>query len=683
MSDLEPSTRLRDVAGISEGHARQLRRLGCRTVADLLRAIPARHVDQRTLVAIADLRAGMVATVRAEVVRLRQRPARARSLTVLEGAVRDASGEVAVVWFNQQYLARRLLPGSPVVLNGKVVRHRDGGLQLRNPEVEAGDGSGHHVGILQPIYHSTQGLSSRWLRQQIHRLLPVADRLRDPLPADLRAEEKLMPLAQALRQAHFPGSGPELAAAEERLAFDQVFLVQLAAQRARIRRQAAPGVRIPFDPEVARTFVSHLPFPLTHDQRAAAWEILQDMDRPGPMSRLLQGDVGTGKTVVAAMAIRMAVAAGFQAVLMAPTELLARQHLATLDQLLAPFGILPRLLVGSTPARLRREVLAGLAGGHDPVVVGTHALLEDAVGFNRLGLAVVDEQHRFGVAQRLRLREKAHATPDVLTMTATPIPRSLQLTVWGDLDCSRIRQRPPGRRPVTTRLVEPGARATAEAFIRQQVRRGRQGYVICPLIDASETVVARSATVEYERLRTDVFPELHCILLHGRLSAREKTERMEQFAAGAADLLVATSIVEVGVDVPNATVMAVEGAGRFGLAQLHQFRGRIGRGPAASYCLLFVDDDSDRSARARLEALVAHESGFELAELDLQLRGSGDAYGVRQHGLPEMRAAGLSDLVLLERSRAAAARVLQRDPELTDPSLRQALAEYRTVFDLD
>ncbi len=678
-----PLTRLRDIPGINEASARRLLRLGCRTVADLLRAVPRRHVDQRQRVEIADLREEMEVTVQAEVLRLHARPARARRLTVLEGLVQDSSGQVAVVWFNQRYLAQRLQPGSRVLLHGRVVARRGGGLQLHNPDVEVGEGSGHQVGILTPVYHETEGLSSRWLRHRIPPLLPIADRLPDPLPDDLRREEGLLPLGQALRQAHFPASPAELAAARERLAFDEVFLVQVAAQRARLRRQATPGVRIPFDAEVARTFVAGLPFRLTRDQRVAAWEVLRDMDRPQPMSRLLQGDVGTGKTVVAALASRMAVHAGYQAVVMAPTELLAHQHLDTLQQLLQPSGILPRLLVGSSPARQRREVLAGLAGGHDPVVVGTHALLEPAVRFNRLGLCVVDEQHRFGVAQRLQLRAKAERMPDVLTMTATPIPRSLQLTVYGDLDCSRIRERPPGRRPVATRLVEPPARAQAYAFIREAVGQGRQGYVICPLIDASPTVVARSATEEYQRLQRAVFPDLRCTLLHGRLPAREKAERMAAFAGGAVDLLVATSIVEVGVDVPNATLMAIEGAGRFGLAQLHQFRGRIGRGAHASHCLLFVDPDTDRAARARLEALVAHDSGFELAELDLQLRGAGDAYGVRQHGMPEMQVASLNDLVLQERTRRAATRVLERDPGLRDRRLRQALADYGTVFELD
>ncbi len=678
-----PETRLRDVGGIAEERARGLARLGCQTVADLLRALPRRYEDQRERVAIRDLIAGRSATVDAQVVQLRARPARARRLTVLEGAVADGTGEVRVVWFNQRYLAARLAPGTRVLLHGPVVLDRSGLLQLRNPQIETGEASGHQVGILTPIYHETQGVTSRWLRFRLPPLLPLADRLPDPLPEAVRDEEGLLPLGRAIRLAHFPESPAARDAARERLAFDEVFLVQLAALRARQRRQATPGVRIPLEAQIAREFVAALPFHLTADQRVAAFEILRDMDRPQPMSRLLQGDVGTGKTVVAALAIRMAVQAGYQAVLMAPTELLVRQHLATLRQLLAPSAIAPRLLLGSTPARQRREVLGGLAGGHDAVVVGTHALLEDQVTFNRLGLCVVDEQHRFGVAQRLRLREKAARMPDVLTMTATPIPRSLQLTVFGDLECSRIRTPPPGRRPVATRIVEPEGRDGAYAFIRAEVERGRQGYVICPLIEAGEPQAARAAVDEFERLRRLVFPDLRLTLLHGRLTPREKQERMARFAAGADQLLVATSIVEVGVDVPNATCMLVEGAGRFGLAQLHQFRGRIGRGADASSCLLLAEPDLDERARARLEALVAHDSGFELAELDLRLRGSGDPYGVRQHGLPEMRVASLSDLVLQERARRAAERVLARDPELRDPRLRRALVDYNTVFELD
>ena len=667
---------------VTPDHARRLARLGCRTVGELLWHLPRRHDDQRRRVRIAELQPGTAQTVEGTVTAIHPRPTRNRRLTLVEGEVADDTGRVGVVWFNQRHLLRVLQVGDPVLLHGPAERDRRGALQLRNPVVERGSGTGRHVGGLVAVYPETAGISSRWLRARIADALPVAPAVVDPLPSGVQAAEGVVPLAEALRQVHAPQSPEQLAAAWERLAFDDLFLLQLGALHARHRRQASRGVAIPFDADVARAFVAALPFQLTGDQRRAAWDVLRDMARSGPMNRLLQGDVGTGKTVVAAMALRMAVHAGFQGVLMAPTELLARQHFATLEQLLAPFEILPRLLVGSTGLRQRREILTGMAAGHDPVLVGTHALIEGDVAFNRLGLCVVDEQHRFGVAQRLRLREKAGHSPDFLAMTATPIPRSLHLTVYGDLDLSVIRERPPGRQPVGTRIVEPGERAQAYRLMHQAIREGRQGFVICPLVEDSETIAARSATVEYERLRTEVFPDLRLTLLHGRLPAPQKVERMAAFAAGEVDLLVATSIVEVGVDVPNATLMVIEGAERFGIAQLHQFRGRIGRGAHQSWCLLFTDDP-DATQRARLQALVTHDSGFELAEIDLRLRGPGDPYGLRQHGLPEVRVGDLLDLPMQTRARAAAERALAADPELRDPALRRALTAYRTVFEFD
>jgi len=403
----------------------------------------------------------------------------------------------------------------------------------------------------------------------------------------------------------------------------------------------------------------------------------------GPMNRLLQGDVGSGKTAVAAMAVLLSRSAGFQAVVMAPTEILARQHHATLTELLAPHDLAPRLLVGSTPARARREILEAMANGREPLLVGTHALLEDDVVFSDLGLVVVDEQHRFGVAQRQRLRRKSELMVNFLAMSATPIPRSLSLTVYGDVDVSELREMPPGRQTVATRVVPPYQREDAYVFIREQVATGRQAFVICPLIEENDKLGVRSATAEYQRLHDEVFPDLRVELLHGRLAARDKEERMARFASGETDILVATSVIEVGVDVPNATIMVIEGAERFGLAQLHQFRGRVGRGEHRSFCLLFQGSVDDEGSQ-RLEAVAATHSGFDLAETDLRLRGAGDVAGLRQHGLPEMLAADLLDLAMLQRARSAAQSWLDHDPDLTaHPPLHEAMSGYRAVFDLD
>jgi ATP-dependent DNA helicase RecG len=436
---------------------------------------------------------------------------------------------------------------------------------------------------------------------------------------------------------------------------------------------------------VARTFTASLPFTLTDAQRKAAYWILQDMAADGPMNRLLQGDVGSGKTVVAAMAAHMAHAGGHQTAFMAPTEILARQHHQTLRQLLEPHGMSVRLLAGSTTQRVRREVLDGIAAGHDHVLVGTHALIEDDVVLSRLGLVVVDEQHRFGIVQRQRLRAKSTVMPNFLAMTATPIPRSLALTMYGDVDLSEIRELPPGRTPVQTSVVQPHARDDAYAFVREQVTEGRQAFVICPLIEESDKLEVRSAVQEYERLRDEVFPDLRVELLHGRMPGKEKEERMRRFTTGQADILVSTSVVEVGVDVPNATVMMIEGAERFGLAQLHQFRGRVGRGAHASHCLL-LQGSPDEEASARLRALAETQSGFELSEIDLRLRGPGDVLSteMRQHGLPNVAAGDLLDQAMINRVSGAAARWLDLDPDLVSHApLTARMGRYADVYDLD
>lgn len=677
-------TPLDSLPRISQERRQGLRRMGLRTVEDLLRHFPTRHEDQRARLAVAQLRAGSSATVEVTVLSLRARQSRHRRMELLEGEVSDQTGRAEVIWFNQPHLRRILHEGDRVTLHGPVVAGRHGLPQLKNPEVERDRRSVQQskVGVLVPTYPETAKVTSRWLRAVVAEHLDLADTAAETLPAAVREAEQLLGLGHALRQMHFPADQEELDRARERFGFEELFFPQLAALLSRRQRLARTGTRSPYDIQVARQFVAALPFRLTQAQRRSAHEILIDLDRPSPMNRLLQGDVGSGKTVVAAMAARMAIAAGHQVVLMAPTEILARQHHETLRELLSPFEIWPRLLVGSTRTSQRREILAGLAAGADKLVVGTHALIEDEVALPQLGLCIVDEQHRFGVAQRLKLRDKAAANPDFLSMTATPIPRSLSLTLYGDLDVSQIREMPPHRRPVETRLVEPGDRQNAYDFIRQEVRRGRQGFIICPLIEDAPGQEARSATAEYERLSREVLPDLRLVLIHGRLPTRQKQERMAAFAAGEFDLLVATSVIEVGVDVPNATVIGIEGADRFGLAQLHQFRGRVGRGEHQSYCLLFADD-GEPSGKARLQALLEHQDGFELAEIDLRLRGSGDPYGLRQHGFPEMRVGDLLDDGLRERARAAAERVLAGDPNLTDPTLRNGIKGYQVVFEFD
>jgi ATP-dependent DNA helicase RecG len=594
----------------------------------------------------------------------------------------DSGTTLRVVWFNQPWVAKSLQKGDEIFVAGEA--DLNGGLVMKNPDHEKVSLRPQHAARLVPIYRETEGLTSKWLRTKIQSVLRYADELEEFLPAELLARRGFLSRAAAVRQAHFPESAQSLERARERLAFEEMFVLQLAAQLAKRARKALTAQPVPFDEPAARGFVKALPFQLTNAQRVAAWQILQDIARPQPMNRLLEGDVGSGKTVVAAMAMHHVAHAGFQSVLLAPTEVLARQHADVIQSLLGPFQIDVGLLVGSTPAAARKPMLASLAEGQLPVLVGTHALIEEGVQFKDLALTVVDEQHRFGVGQRLAVRQKGERTPHFLSMTATPIPRTLGLTLFGDLDISILAEMPPGRQPVKTNLVPPEKRADAYNFIREQVNAGRQVFVICPLIQESDKLGVRSATQELEKLQRDVFPELasRIALLHGRLKSAEKEAVMSGFQRGEVAILVSTSVVEVGIDIPNATVMMIEGADRFGLAQLHQFRGRVGRGSEESWCLLFTDAEEPQSLK-RLQAVVTNKSGFDLAEIDLELRGWGDLAGYRQHG-KDFKMASLLDAVLISDAQSEAVRLLNRDPALDgEPALRHQLSAYRQVFALD
>jgi len=670
------------ITGVSDVYEGRLHRLGIHTVADLLLFFPRKHEDFTAVVPIAEVSPGLKTTVRGRIEQIAARRTPYKRMPLTEALLADDSGRLRVVWFNQPWVARQLHVGDSVFLAGEVTV--DSGLQMKNPDYEPVSGDPRHAARLVPIYHETEKLTSRWLRSKLQTVLSLAGQLQEFLPAELLDRLKLMQRPMAVRQVHFPDSRESLEGARHRLAFEEIFLYEVAAQMAKLARRAHTAHVVPFDEPAARGFVKSLPFQLTNAQRLAAWQILKDLAQPYPMNRLLEGDVGSGKTVVAAMAMHHAAHARFQAALLAPTELLARQHAEVVESLLRPFGISVGLLLGSTSATARRPMLLALADGTLQVLVGTHALIEQEVRFSELALVVVDEQHRFGVGQRLALRQKTDRRPHFLSMTATPIPRTLGLTLFGDLDISVLKEMPPGRRPVITQLVPPGGRDQAYQFIRKQVTAGRQVFVICPLIQESDKLGVRSATAEAEKLRASVFPELagRIALLHGRLKAAEKEATMASFQQGEIAILVSTSVVEVGIDIPNATVMMIEGAERFGLAQLHQFRGRVGRGAHESYCLLFTDAD-DPSAFERLNALVAHQSGFDLAEIDLRLRGMGDLHGYRQHG-KDFRMAGLLDAFLISDAQSEAVRLLSRDPSLShEPALRHQLSAYRQVFALD
>ena len=681
-----PVDRLR---GVDSKTSARLRRLGVVTIRDLLYLLPRRHNDFSRTAKVSELVPGEELTVVATVWEARETALGKGRLKTTEAVVGDETGNIKVVWFGQPYLARLLKPNSMVAFSGRVDIYK-GQRQMQSPEFEILDRQENliHTGRLVPVYPLTEGLGPRRLRgivwQALENWAPLVEEF---LPEDIRLRAGLAPISEAIFQAHYPEDFPSQAAARKRLAFDELLLLQMAVLiRRRNWQDNVEGIPLRADSAVMGSFISSLPFDLTTAQERCLGEVLEDLKRgTPPMNRLLEGEVGSGKTVVALAALLAAVTSGHQGSIMVPTEVLAEQHFATVSRLLGSLAspvrgdnlitvyldLFPRpvsvgLLTGSTKGSLKKELQQRVLEGTLDIIIGTQALIQEGIEMPRLALAVVDEQHRFGVMQRAALRQKGRISPHVLVMSATPIPRTLALTLYGDLDISTIDQLPPGRQRVVTRQVPPDRRDVAYGFVRKEVRNGRQAFVICPLVEESEAIEARAATEEYERLSKEVFPDLRVGLLHGRMSIRDKDEVMGRFRNGELDILVSTPVVEVGIDVPNATVMVVEGAHRFGLSQLHQLRGRVGRGQHRSYCLL-LSEYSTPEAKERLSAVERIHDGFQLAEVDLELRGPGDFFGTRQSGLPSLRAARLSDQDLLKLAREEAAELLRVDPGLREP----------------
>ncbi len=683
-------TRLR---GVSKQNVAKLRRLSVQTVGDLVNLFPHRHNDFGNIKSVSELEHGADQTV---VVTVWEASAagtgpRRKSTQAVLG---DETGNVRAIWFNNPYMARTLRTGVQVVISGRVNAFR-GQLVFESPEYELLGGQDElvHTGRLVPVYPTTQGLPQRTLRRLVKQALDSCiSQVTEFLPEGLRHRTGLIGVQNAMAQAHYPDSQADWNAARRRLAFDELFLMQLAVLRRKSRwREAGGGIALDAGSTGLETFLESLPFTLTKAQGKALDQIREDLRTDRPMSRLLQGDVGSGKTVVALAGLLTAVLDGFQGALMAPTEILAEQHFLTFAQLLsgvaepavresvvaARIGPNGRpatvgLLLGNMSKPEKEETTRALAEGEIDIVVGTHALIQSSVEIPGLALVVVDEQHRFGVSQRASLRGKGR-TPHLLAMSATPIPRSLALTVYGDLDLSVIDELPPGRQRIRTRWVEPGRREAAYGFVRKQVVDGRQAFIVCPLIEESEAVQSRAAVEEYERLAAEVYPELRLGLLHGRMRLRDKQETMDMFKRRELDIIVSTPVIEVGIDVPNATVMLIDGADRFGLAQLHQFRGRVGRGTSQSYCLLLSDSPGEE-ARQRLKIVERVQDGFKLAEEDLELRGPGDYLGTRQSGLPDLRMARITDHDILDLARVQATALLETDPTLTRDE-NNALAE--------
>jgi ATP-dependent DNA helicase RecG len=665
---------------VDAARAEALARLGVESIGDLVRHYPARYLDLTNVASLRDVRPGTEATVVGRVHEVKVKKPRPR-LTVTEVALVDGTGVLLGVWFNQHYVAQRFSVGDRVAFAGKV--ELDYGLKrIKAPFVEhlPPDDAESPVGRILPVHRATEGLSVGWLRRLVAAAIDDFADVPDHIPSALRITRDLMPLSAALRCVHFPASMAEAEQARVRLAYDELLLLQLymAMRRHSLTRERAGFAHTVGGPAL-EALSDAIPFDLTDDQLSAIHDVLADMASVHPMNRLVLGDVGTGKTLVAAHAIAAVADSGSQAAMMAPTEVLAAQYASALGPLLDSARVTWGLLTGSTPAAQRRELVERAEQGNVHVLFGTHALLEDAVRFKHLTLAIVDEQHRFGVNQRLGLRGKGVAA-DLLVMTATPIPRSLALTLYGDLDTSYLRQRPMARPPVSTSVVKPSQRDRAYEHVRAVVRQGRQAYVVCALVDESETAEARAATREFERLGKKVFPDLRVGLLTGKMRPAEKQRVMREFRAGEIDVLVATTVIEVGVDVPNATLMIVENAERFGLAQLHQLRGRVGRGEHTGEVHLLADPRT-ADGKSRMQAIAETTDGFELAELDLGLRGEGHILGDRQHGLPALKLASIvTDAALISQARSDARAIVESDPHLASAEHRPLGAEVHRTF---
>jgi ATP-dependent DNA helicase RecG len=676
---------LQFLKGVGPRRAADLHRVGLSTVEDLLYRFPIRYEDRGSFQTIASLRPGNTASILGEIISCGIRPTRRPHFKIFEMLLRDRTGALRAIWFNQPFLADIFHPHQRVILYGRLELSSHG-LQLQNPQYELLKGSEAdeegtddetlHTGRIVPIYEKTGNLTTKMQRVLVHQALsqlpPV---LPDPLPQSVRERQRLIDRRRALSDVHFPPAGTNLdelnsfrSAAHRRLIFEEFFIFQIGIllRRRRAAAECKPRPVVITD-DIRESARRVLPFKLTGDQRKAIAEIVGDMKRPQPMNRLLQGDVGSGKTIVALMAALVAMENGLQVAFMAPTEILAEQHFINIRRLLEMSRFRLALLTGATPARKRRELQAELSGGSLQMVVGTHALIEEAVGFRELGLVIIDEQHRFGVMQRAAMRAKG-LHPDVLVMTATPIPRTLALTAYGDLDTSVMREMPPGRHAIKTTARPESRRDEIYDFMRRQLDEGRQVYVIYPLVEESAKVDLKAATEMADHLSQEIFPAYRVGLLHGKMKQDAKDRVMSAFAHGELDVLVATTVVEVGVDVANASLMLIEHAERFGLSQLHQLRGRVGRGPHQSYCFLLYQSPLNEQGKKRLTALVETTDGFEIAERDLQLRGPGDFFGTRQSGLPTLRVGDLlRDHQLLEEGRREAVAALD------DPSQSAAL----------
>lgn len=675
-----------EISGVGSGYASKLNKLGIETVKDLLLYYPRRWDDFSQITPIRNAKANEAISVKGRVLDIQTKKTR-RGKTVTELVVSDGTGNARAVFFNQPFLENTIKKEDEIYLAGKL-EWSYGGLAFNSPAYEKekdAEDELRHVGRIVPVYAETAGLTSRWLRQKIGLLTKLVYNVKDHLPNEVKEKHSLMDLSAAIRTMHFPENMEELKEAKKRLLYDDLFclLTSVLVNKKEITENQAVVAK--YDETVGKKFVEGLPFDLTDAQRKAAWDILKDIGKTSPMNRLLEGDVGSGKTVVAAMAALMVAKAGYQTVILAPTEILASQHYKSFKNLLTSFNINISLLTGGMKTSEKKEMLKSIENGDTQIIIGTHALLSEGINFWTLALVIVDEQHRFGVEQRKALKKvngKSKTVPHFLSMSATPIPRTLAITIFGDLDLSVLDELPPGREKVDTHLVPPEKRGDGYKFINEKIEDGRQVFVICPLVSASDKLGVKSAEEEKENL-DKIFSKRKVGLLHGRMKKEEKDAVMKDFKDGKIHILVSTSVIEVGVDVPNASVMLIEGAERFGLAQLHQFRGRVGRGKHKSYCFLFTDSKTDKTLN-RLQALIESHNGFDLAEKDLELRGPGELLGIKQHGkIDETLAQVIADPRVIPVVKETAEKFVYKNNISDFPLLEQRLNQFENAKELE
>jgi len=707
------NTPIEQLPRIGPIYRKKLRKLGIKTVQDLLFHFPHRYEDFSNVLQISKVKAGQSCSIQGKILEIENIKTWKRKMFITQALIGDETGAIKAIWFNQPYLTNVLKKQDLVCLAGKALADQRG-FYLSNPAYEKiseyslrgtvgyiRNSNLTHTGRLIPVYPETEKLSSRWLRNILKPLLlEFRDKIPETLPERIIKENGLLPIKQAIWQIHFPDSWVMAKKSQERFSFEELFSISLWALKERMRLAQERAFAVPMNLDLIRRFVKSLPFKLTDAQKKSAWVILKDLEKPRPMNRLLEGEVGSGKTVVATIAALNIVKAGHQVALMAPTEILAKQHFKTVWELLKNFNVNVGLLTGKNDRYYskklknqgieisRKKLLEKTLEGAIDILIGTHALIQDQVKFGGLALVILDEQHRFGVEQRAKLCQSTsnieHRTiPHLLSMTATPIPRTLALTLYGDLDLSLIDELPKGRKKIITKIIAPADREKTYDFIKKEARKGRQAFIICPRIEEEGKLEVKAVKAEYEKLSKEIFPELKVAMLHGKLSTQEKEKIMHDFKNKKIDILVSTSVVEVGVDIPSATVMVIEGAERFGLAQLYQFRGRVGRSRHQSYCFLFTDSPTKKTHQ-RLKALITCENGFKLAEKDLQIRGPGDFSGTRQWGIPDLIMGSLKNIRLVEKTRQAAKEILEEDPRLTSyPYLREKLGRFPAKIHLE